>query len=168
MDTDLHATFLEHADWIAKKLRQPQADWFVFPFSTRVRPIDPTRPVTTLKSAWEAVRDAAGVECRFHDLRHSAYTRLVEAGAPEGVIEALFGHVSKEMRDRYSHVRMAAMRKAVENLKLPELTKEVAKVSENSKTPGVTEIPKVLKKKDLSGGPDRTRICDLLRVKQAL
>ena len=40
----------------------------------RQKPVDPNRPTTTLKSAWTAVRATAAVECRFHDLRHTAIT----------------------------------------------------------------------------------------------
>jgi hypothetical protein len=43
---------------------------------------------------------------------------MVEVGVPEGVIMALMGHVSRAMVERYSHVRMDAMRKAVEALSL--------------------------------------------------
>jgi integrase len=35
-----------------------------------------TAPVTTMKTAWEAVRRAAKVDCRLHDLRHSFCTKL--------------------------------------------------------------------------------------------
>ncbi len=83
------------------------------------------------------MRTDAGVECRFHDLRHTAFTKMVEAGVPEGVIRALMGHVSRAMMDRYSHVRMEAMGTAVESLSLKpkpkpervEAAKETAKVA---------------------------------------
>jgi integrase len=86
---------------------------------------------------WESVREAADVKERFHDLRHLAYTKMVEAGVPEGVIMALMGHVSGATAERYSHVRMDAMRQAVESLSLTKATvgtpillaKETAKVN---------------------------------------
>jgi integrase len=31
----------------------------------------PERPMTSFKTAWRKVRDASGVECRFHDIRHT-------------------------------------------------------------------------------------------------
>jgi integrase len=85
----------------------------VFPLCNRRRPVDPMRPVTNIKTAWTAVRVAAGIECRFHDMRHTAYTDVIEDNVPDGVISAVMGHISKEMEERYSHVRMSAMRKAV-------------------------------------------------------
>jgi integrase len=137
MSVDLYSTFAAHAAWLAQKLGPLELDWFVFPFSNRIRPVDPTRPITTIKSSWESVRDAADVKGRFHDLRHSAYTKMVEAGVPEGILMALMGHVSRAMVIRYSHVRMDAMRQTVGSLSLIRITlpipialaKETAKVN---------------------------------------
>ena len=36
-----------------------------------------------LKEAWESAKIEAEVKCRFHHLRHSACTRLVERGVPQ-------------------------------------------------------------------------------------
>jgi len=59
---------------------------------------------------------ADGQRLRFHDLRHQAITELAEAGAPDATIEALAGHLSREMMEHYSHVRMAAKREALDRL----------------------------------------------------
>jgi integrase len=53
---------------------------------------------------------------RFHDLRHQAITELAEGGAPDATMMALAGHMSREMLEHYSHVRMEAKRKAIETL----------------------------------------------------
>ncbi len=53
---------------------------------------------------------------RFHDLRHQAITELAEGGASDATLMALAGHLSREMMEHYSHVRMAAKRSAVETL----------------------------------------------------
>lgn len=128
---ELYSTFANHEAFIAKKIGPIEPDWYVFPLCNSRRPIDAMRPVTGIKSAWTTVREKAGVECRFHDLRHTAYTKLIEAGQPEGVIEALMGHISKEMKERYSHVRMAAKREAVGNLRLDHSVKESTKVAQS-------------------------------------
>lgn len=60
--------------------------------------------------------NANGQRLRFHDLRHQAITELAEAGAPDATIEALAGHLSREMMKHYSHVRMAAKRAALDRL----------------------------------------------------
>jgi integrase len=131
MSVDLFSTFAAHAGWIAQKLGPLEPDWYVFPFCNRVRPTDPTRPVTTIKSSWESVRDDAGIKGRFHDLRHTAYTKMVEAGVAEGIIMALMGHVSRAMVERYSHVRMDPMRKAVESLALTKTKEDQILVSKD-------------------------------------
>lgn len=61
-----------------------------------------------LKSATEGLR--------FHDLRHSFITDMVERGVPLGTIQAFVGHMSKRMLDHYTHISTGAARKAVELL----------------------------------------------------
>ena len=70
----------------------------------------------SLKRGWEAVRRAAGVNCRLHDLRHTFCTKLAEAGIPEQVMLDLLGHVSQAMMKRWSHIRLEARRRAIEAL----------------------------------------------------
>jgi integrase len=89
---------------------------------------DPTRPATSWRSAWESLRKKAGLPwLRFHDLRHHCITRLAESGAPDHVIMSIAGHVSKEMLEHYSHIRMEAKRAAVASLdRADELERKVA------------------------------------------
>jgi integrase len=119
MNDSLYRTLVKHAFWVEKKLDQPPGpDEFVFPFSKRSGSLDPSKPVLSIKIAWESIREQAGVDCRFHDLRHTAYSKRDEAEVPEQVIMALMGHVSKPMRERYSHARVEKMRDAVKHLEL--------------------------------------------------
>ena len=90
-----------------------QPDWYLFPFSNRRKLIDPTRPITSWKRAWESARDVAKVECRFHDLRHTCCTKMAEAGVPESTMKAIMGQMSRAMLERYSHIRMQAKREAI-------------------------------------------------------
>jgi integrase len=69
-----------------------------------------------MKTAWATLRKRAGVICRLHDLRHTAATKMAEAGVPESTMLAIMGHMSRAMLERYSHIRMAAKREAVECL----------------------------------------------------
>lgn len=81
---------------------------------------DVSRPTTGWRSAWESLREAAGLSgLRFHDLRHHCITRLAESGVPDHVIMSIAGHVSKEMLEHYSHIRMEAKRRAVAMLDHP-------------------------------------------------
>jgi integrase len=52
---------------------------------------DPTKPIATWKEAWEAAKERAGIECRFHDLRGAACQRLRDAGVSYPVIGAIMG-----------------------------------------------------------------------------
>ena len=115
MNDDLLAAAVEYAKWCSERFKAVEPDWYVFPFG-KPRPTDPTRPQTTLKTAWRNVRDKAGVEGRWHDNRHTFVTDLAESGAGDEVIRDMAGHVSKEMLKHYSRIRMEAKRRAVEAL----------------------------------------------------
>ena len=65
--------------------------------------LDPTKPGRKWDTAWRALRDAADLPgLRFHDLRHTVVTRLLEAGEPDHVIESITGHLSRRMLEHYS------------------------------------------------------------------
>ena len=42
---------------------------------------------------------------------------MAEAGTPEHTMLAIAGHMSRAMLERYSHIRMAAKREAVQSLR---------------------------------------------------
>jgi integrase len=113
MSGALKAALEQHAAFCARKLGPLQPEWYVFPLSNRTRPVDATRPVTSLKTAWETVKTGAGVTCRLHDLRHSFCTKLAEAGVPESTMLDMMGHVSPVMLRRYSHIRAKARSEAI-------------------------------------------------------
>jgi integrase len=70
---------------------------------------DPTKPAKKWDGAWQSLRDGAGLPgFRFHDLRHTVVTDLLEAGEPEHVIQAVTGQLSKKMLEHYSHQRLKA------------------------------------------------------------
>ncbi len=78
---------------------------------------DPTKPARKWDTAWHALRDAAGLPgFRFHDLRHTVVTDLLEAGEPEHVIEAVTGHLSRRMLEHYSHQRLKAKGQMLERM----------------------------------------------------
>lgn len=78
---------------------------------------DPTRPIRTWVKAWRSLTKEAKLPgLRFHDLRHHAITELAESGASEQTIMAIAGHVSRDMLERYSHIRVEAKRAALELL----------------------------------------------------
>ena len=51
-----------------------------------------------------------------HANRHTLVTELSESGAGDEVIMSIAGHVSRAMLSRYSHVRMEAKRRALDEI----------------------------------------------------
>jgi integrase len=79
--------------------------------------LDPTKPARQWNTAWRALREAAGLPgLRFHDLRHTVVTRLLEAGEPDHVVESITGHLSRRMLEHYSHIRLKAKKAALDRL----------------------------------------------------
>jgi integrase len=63
-----------------------------------------------------AVREAGITDFKFHDLRHTAGTRLADAGADAFTIAEVLGHGSLQMTKRYTHATDERKRRAVESL----------------------------------------------------
>lgn len=58
-----------------------------------------------LRKSWDIARRTLGLEdLRFHDLRHTYASWLVQSGAPIRVVQELLGHTSLAMTMRYSHL----------------------------------------------------------------
>ncbi len=56
--------------------------------------------------AWQQILKDNGISgLRFHDLRHEAVSRLVEAGLDDQEVAAISGHKSMQMLRRYTHLR---------------------------------------------------------------
>jgi integrase len=86
-------------------------------FSPIAYDCDPTKPIGSIKEAWESAKlraarilqgesDAtakvAPLPCRFHDLRHTAVSRMLNAGVPLAKVAKIAGWSTATM------VRMAA------------------------------------------------------------
>jgi len=75
---------------------------------------DPATPMKSWRTAWRSLTNKARLKgLRFHDLRHHCITRSADKGVPEQTLMAIAGHVSKEMLEHCSHIRMVAKREAV-------------------------------------------------------
>jgi integrase len=122
-----------------------ELEHYLFPACENNR-VDPTRPQTSWRTAWRRLtrsvecpkcglvqdpgKSCQNDECnadiskikspterlRFHDLRHHAITELAESQASDQTIMAIAGHIDPKMLKLYSHVRTAAMRRAVDAL----------------------------------------------------
>ena len=104
-----------HAAWYIRRFGECKPEWYVFA-AGKGQPNDPTSPVTTLRTAWTKVRNKAKVVGRWHDNRLTLVTELAESGAGDEVIMSIAGHVSRAMFSRYSHVRMEAKRRALDEI----------------------------------------------------
>ncbi len=82
---------------------------FVFP-----SPRTNERLVEIKYSFAKALRDAKIKDLRFHDLRHTAATRMGDAGADAFTLAAIFGWSDIRMAMRYTHAMEDAKRRAVE------------------------------------------------------
>jgi integrase len=114
LNSSLLPVLREYAAWYRGKFDGTRPEWYVFPFG-KPRPSDPTRPITTFKTAWSNVRKNAKVTGRWHDNRHTLITDLAESGGDQTIMD-IAGHVSKRMLRHYSHIRMEAKRTALESI----------------------------------------------------
>lgn len=76
------------------------------------------QPLSRIKTAWKAAIRRSGIRpIRFHDLRHTFNTRLMEAGVMQEVRKALMGHSSGEdVHSMYTHVELPMKRSAIRKL----------------------------------------------------
>jgi len=75
------------------------------------------RPLTTIKRSWGNIKKAAGLpELRFHDLRHTFATRILQRGADIKTVSALLGHADISTTTKYLHATEESKKRAVELL----------------------------------------------------
>lgn len=68
-------------------------------------------------SAWWKLRKRLGMtDFRFHDLRHEAISRLVEAGLSDLEVASISGHRGMQMLKRYTHIRAGNLVKKLDKL----------------------------------------------------
>lgn len=100
-----------------------------------------TKPIGSIKEAWEAARlraakilagvseseddsdsqakQVAPLNCRFHDLRHTAVSRMLNAGVPLAKVAKIVGWSASTMvlmAKRYGHFSLNELRSAVESV----------------------------------------------------
>lgn len=77
-----------------------------------------------LRKRFVEARSAAGLEgFRWHDLRHTYASWLVQAGEPMAAVRDLLGHSSMAVTDKYSHMAPGHLRSAVRSLPRLEVGK---------------------------------------------
>jgi integrase len=112
-------------------------------FSAKAYHVAPTKPIGSIKEAWEAAKLRAAkilkdidpedadkdsvhqagkvkpLSCRFHDLRHTAVSRMLNAGVPIAKVAKIAGWspaTMVRMAARYGHFSLNELRGAVESI----------------------------------------------------
>jgi integrase len=122
LNSELLEAMVEYLRWYVERFDTIMPEWYVFPgrigtpAAGQKRPLDPTKPMVTVKTSWNNVKAKANVTGRWHDNRHTLITDLAESGAGDETIRDIAGHVSKQMLKHYSHIRMEAKRAALESI----------------------------------------------------
>jgi excisionase family DNA binding protein len=93
------------------------------------------RPISEIKTSFNSAKRRANIKgfC-FHALRHTAASRMIEAGVDLITVKDILGHSSVKITERYTHTRSELKRRAVEVLaqKGARLQKFVPILSPNS------------------------------------
>jgi integrase len=75
-------------------------------------------PISTWKEGWEHAKLRAGVSCRFHDLRHTGCTRLLDAGVSHPVVAEIMGWSAstaiRMIKEVYGHINLSTRQRAME------------------------------------------------------
>jgi len=109
-----------------------------------LRKVSPAHPIKIVKTAWAASLRRAGLRhFRFHDLRHTANTRLMLAGVLQEVRREIIGHSSQHSRDtndRYSQIGLAELKDAIAKLEI-WLTNQLHLLAAEERPPLLLEKP---------------------------
>src|SRR5262249_47416493 len=75
------------------------------------------KSIHSLKTAWKTALQKSGIRrTRFHYLRHTFNTRLLELGVVREVRMALLGHTFGDTHESYEHVELPMKREAIRKL----------------------------------------------------
>jgi integrase len=127
----------------ASRFPEANAEDYVFPACEAagierehpdVERIDPSRSIKSWRSAWRQALKRAGLQIRFHDLRHTCITKLAEGQASEQTLMSIAGDLSRKMLEHYSHIRMAAKRVALDAIAKPVFEVDVVQNPLHSRT----------------------------------
>ena len=68
---------------------------------------------TEFEREWRAARKAVGVKARFHDLRHTCASWLVQSGVPLLTVKDFLGHSTIAVTQRYAHLAPQHLQDAI-------------------------------------------------------
>jgi integrase len=107
------------ADWgRGRGFPNHQPQHYVFPWCES-KQVEPLRPTKGWRTAWRNACKRPGLKVRFHDLRHTAISKLAESQASDQTVMSIAGQLSRKMLEHYSHIRLAAKRVALDSIATP-------------------------------------------------
>ncbi|KKP40223.1 MAG: site specific recombinase [Candidatus Peregrinibacteria bacterium GW2011_GWC2_33_13] len=75
------------------------------------------KPYSDIKKGYKSLCDGARIKnLRFHDLRHTAATRMVASGIDLVIVQDILGHADLKTTQRYAHPVPERKQKAIEAL----------------------------------------------------
>jgi integrase len=108
----------DNAIWLGSEGKTAKAQ--KIPLHKNVREIAEKLPLCTdqvLRDEWEVARGALKLgHVRFHDLRHTAASWLLQAGADLLLVRTLLGHTDSRTTERYAHHAADALKKAIDRI----------------------------------------------------
>jgi integrase len=94
------------------------------------------KPIFSLKTGWKAAIRRAGIRyIRFHYLRHTFNTRLLELSISREVRMALLGHTFGDTHESYEHVELPLKREAIRKLESWHKAETTTREEENGFDP---------------------------------
>jgi integrase len=93
------------------------------------------KPVRIIKRTWKTALKNAGIRhVRFHDLRHTFNTRLMEAQVLQEVRMALMGHsAGSRVHATYTHIELPVKREAIRKLEQWKIHQEQLLTEQDTK-----------------------------------
>lgn len=85
------------------------------------------KPYKEIDANWYRALKRAGLKVRFHDLRHTFASRLVQDGVPLKEVKELLGHKTLKVTERYAHLAPENLRAAVAKLDKHKKDADVSK-----------------------------------------
>lgn len=102
---------------------------------------DTGKHLRQIDGSFRTALDRAGIKgFRIHDVRHTAASRMIEAGVDIVTVSRILGHATIQMTMRYAHPTPEAMRLAVEKLgEFLEKGREKVKTIETGPLPPISK-----------------------------
>jgi integrase len=131
----------------AQKLGARDPEHYIFPFRISRYTFDPSKHITSIKTAWRSLRRAAGMpKLRPYDCRHHSITCLLEnAEVSDQTVEEMCGHIDPRTKRYYSAIRMKQKAKAAAALCGDRLPAAAAAAREENSQPAPKKAPAVVR-----------------------